>query len=111
MIFIHKCKACPFTGKSRVIIQERFHIKVNKKFIKIKNFRSYCICQNTDHSMSTKMNRCVWKNCLNVWRVISIIQVFVVKNGCFFSISFLHSVFWRSYENHKAFLKIKLKLI
>lgn len=34
MIFIHKLSTCRFTGQSKVIIQESFHVKGINKLIK-----------------------------------------------------------------------------
>ena len=58
MIFIHRLRDCTFTGQRRVIIQERLSIKVVNKFIKIRNFGSYFICQNVDDGGSIKVSGC-----------------------------------------------------
>ena len=36
MIFIHKLSTCRFTGQSKVIIQESFHVKGINKLIRVK---------------------------------------------------------------------------
>ena len=41
-------------GQSKVIIQERFHIKIINKFIKVKNFASYWIHEGMAHRRSIK---------------------------------------------------------
>ena len=56
-------KTFKLIGQKRVIIQERFHVQVVNKFIKVKNFGSYWIHQNVDHSGSIKISRYDWKMC------------------------------------------------
>ena len=56
-------KTFKLIGQKRVTIQERFHVQVVNKFIKVKNFGSYWIHQNVDHSGSIKISRYDWKRC------------------------------------------------
>ena len=65
MNFIRNWRACSLAGQNRVFVQERLHIKVINKFIKVKNCGFYCICLSIDHSGRIKMSRCVSKSCFN----------------------------------------------
>ena len=65
MNFIRNWRACSLAGQNRVFVQERLHIKVINKFIKVKNCGFYYICLSIDHSGRIKMSRCVSKSCFN----------------------------------------------
>ena len=58
MLFNYKWRALHW----QFIVKESLHIKVINKFIKVKNFGPYWICQSIDHNWSIRTSRCVWKS-------------------------------------------------